>query len=207
MRFISALMIGLCFLNLLSIAVPVHAQTSAATSRVRALIPTAGSRKAGTLTRIKISRTGVKSITVSGPEKPYVNAEQRQRWGKTIKQAAKKFRLEPALLHAVISAESSFNPKALSVKGAIGLMQLMPATAERFSVEDPYDPVDNIYGGARYLRLLLNQFKDIQLALAAYNAGENAVLRYGKQIPPYPETLNYVRKVLAYYSYFQKVSS
>ena len=119
-----------------------------------------------------------------------------------IVRIAEKYRLEPALLHAVISAESSFNPKAVSEDGAVGLMQLMPATARRFGVDNPYDPVTNIDGGARYLRHLLNRFDDIQLALAAYNSGENAVLRYGNTIPPYPETHHYVVKVLAYYGYF-----
>jgi soluble lytic murein transglycosylase-like protein len=85
----------------------------------------------------------------------------------------------------------------------MGLMQLMPATARRFQVDDPYEPTANLDGGARYLRYLLNLFDDLKLALAAYNAGENAVLRHGKAIPPYPETRRYVTKVLGYYAYFQ----
>ena len=97
--------------------------------------------------------------------------------------------------------ESSFNAQAISYKGARGLMQLMPATAARFGVRDIFDPAQNIEGGARYLRFLLDTFKgDVELALAGYNAGENAVARYGNQIPPYRETQDYVRKISAHYA-------
>ncbi len=107
--------------------------------------------------------------------------------------------LDPALIRAVIQVESNFNRKAISPKGAQGLMQLMPATVWRFSVGDVYDPHENIGAGARYLRQLLDLFQeDVTLALAAYNAGENAVLRY-KGVPPYTETRNYVTKVLSLY--------
>ncbi|MCG7956811.1 MAG: lytic transglycosylase domain-containing protein, partial [Candidatus Thiodiazotropha endolucinida] len=89
------------------------------------------------------------------------------------------------------------DPRAVSHKGAQGLMQLMPATAKRYGVENSYDPRQNLRGGATYLKDLLRMFEyDIKLALAAYNAGENAVIKYGKQIPPYPETQKYVKKVL-----------
>lgn len=117
-----------------------------------------------------------------------------------IEQTAKQFRLHPGLLHAVVLAESAYNPQATSKKGAQGLMQLMPATASRYGVNDAYDPRQNLEGGARYLKDLLAMFKfDLTLALAAYNAGENAVKKYGNKIPPYPETQNYVQKVLRYY--------
>jgi soluble lytic murein transglycosylase-like protein len=107
--------------------------------------------------------------------------------------------LDPALIRAVIQVESNFNRKAISPKGAQGLMQLMPATIWRFSVGDAYDPHENIGAGARYLRQLLELFRgDLTLALAAYNAGENAVLRY-KGVPPYAETRDYVTKVLSLY--------
>jgi len=117
-----------------------------------------------------------------------------------IEKVAKELRLHPGLLHAMVRVESSYNPRALSRKGAQGLMQLMPETATRYGVGDSYDPRQNLEGGARYLRDLLKEFEfDIRLALAAYNAGENAVKRYGNQIPPFPETVDYVAKVMGEY--------
>jgi soluble lytic murein transglycosylase-like protein len=114
-----------------------------------------------------------------------------------IDNVAKQLHLHPGLLHAVVMVESAYDPKAISKKGARGLMQLMPATANRYGVIDSYDPSQNLRGGAEYLRDLLKLFEfDIKLALAAYNAGENAVFKYGKTIPPYQETQNYVKKVL-----------
>lgn len=110
-----------------------------------------------------------------------------------------EYELDPALIRAVIQVESNFNRKAISPKGAQGLMQLMPGTVWRFSVGDVYDPHENIGAGARYLRQLLDLFQgDLSLVLAAYNAGENAVLRY-KGVPPYAETRDYVTKVLSLY--------
>jgi soluble lytic murein transglycosylase-like protein len=103
--------------------------------------------------------------------------------------------LPPLLVHSVIKVESNYNPLAVSSKGAQGLMQLMPATARRFGVANAFDPVDNIQGGARYLKYLLDLYKgDYNLALAAYNAGEGAVEKYGA-VPPYPETINYLVEV------------
>lgn len=100
------------------------------------------------------------------------------------------------LLHAVILAESAYDAKAVSSAGAQGLMQLIPATAKRFGVLDSFDPEQNMRGGAAYLKWLLERFDDdLELALAAYNAGEGAVEKYGRSIPPYPETTAYVRKV------------
>jgi soluble lytic murein transglycosylase-like protein len=117
-----------------------------------------------------------------------------------IVAAANTFGLEPALLHAVITVESNHNPAALSPKGAQGLMQLMPGTSQRFGVADPWHPEQNIRGGARYLSELLTLFdQDLTLALAAYNAGEKAVIRYGRHVPPYPETRSYVTRVIALY--------
>ena len=121
-----------------------------------------------------------------------------------IREAAAAYRLEPALLHAVISAESGYDILARSPKGALGLMQLMPDTARRFGVLDPDNPADNLSGGARYLRWLLDLFSDVSLALAAYNAGEGVVQRYGNTVPPYPETQSYVRRVLGFYRQYRR---
>ncbi|MGD8956943.1 MAG: lytic transglycosylase domain-containing protein [Chromatiaceae bacterium] len=117
-----------------------------------------------------------------------------------IRDAAAESQLRPALIHAVVRAESAYRTDAVSSKGAVGLMQLMPATAERYGVDDRRDPVQNLRGGTQYLRDLLVMFdNDLQLALAAYNAGENAVIRYGRKIPPFQETQGYVRKVIQFY--------
>lgn len=115
-----------------------------------------------------------------------------------IRAAAARHALPESLLSAVIAVESGFNPKAVSRKGAKGLMQLMPDTARRFGVRDVFAVHENLNGGAAYLKLLLRQFdNDLRLALAAYNAGEGAVARAGGRIPAYPETQEYVAKVLA----------
>jgi soluble lytic murein transglycosylase-like protein len=117
-----------------------------------------------------------------------------------VRGAASKYGLDPWLLHAVIRAESGYDPYAVSPQGAIGLMQLLPGTAERFGVEDPFDPRQNVYAGARYLRDLLAMFgNNLELALAAYNAGEGAVLRAGRQVPKMRETLAYIPRVLGHY--------
>ncbi len=122
----------------------------------------------------------------------------------TIRSVAKMYKLPHTLLHAVITAESSYNPNAISRAGAVGLMQLMPATAKQYGVSNRRDPKQNIYGGSRYLRYLLKLFKnDLTLALAAYNAGEGAVKKYGNKIPPYKETRNYVKKVIKYYKKYR----
>lgn len=128
-------------------------------------------------------------------------ATGNQRVDDLITQAAARNGIDHHLILAVMKQESSFNAQAISYKGARGLMQLMPATAARFGVRDIFDPAQNIEGGARYLRFLLDNFKgDVELALAGYNAGENAVARYGNQIPPYRETQDYVRKISAHYA-------
>lgn len=135
-------------------------------------------------------------------------AQRRSRLSPLIEQVARDQRLQPALIHAVVRAESAYDHKAVSSKGAIGLMQLMPATASRYGVGNAEDPRQNLSGGARYLRYLLGMFEnDLSLALAAYNAGENAVIEYGRRIPPYPETRNYVRKVLAFYDELRAAGS
>ncbi len=109
--------------------------------------------------------------------------------------------VDPNLVKAVIKVESNFNPRAVSPKNAIGIMQLIPATANDYGVDDPFDPHENIDGGVRYLRDLIEVFNgDLELVLSAYNAGVSAVIKYGYSIPPYSETREYVKKVLAYYN-------
>lgn len=129
-----------------------------------------------------------------------VNPSQRKQYSPLVASVAKEQGIDPALLHAVITVESGYNPKARSPKGAAGLMQLMPDTARRYQVSDIWDPRQNVNGGARYLRDLLATFNNnLGLALAAYNAGENAVIGYGNRIPPYAETRSYVPRVLQHY--------
>ena len=111
-----------------------------------------------------------------------------------VEKTANDYNVNPALVNSVISVESGFNPTAVSWKGAQGIMQLMPATARRFGVSDAFDVKQNVEGGVRYLRFLQDTFKDDQLAIAAYNAGEGAVTKYNG-IPPYRETIDYVKKV------------
>jgi soluble lytic murein transglycosylase-like protein len=126
-------------------------------------------------------------------------------FNKEVAAAAKETLLEPELIHAVIATESHHNPRALSPRGAQGLMQLMPFTARRFSVRDAFNPAQNILAGARYLRELKDLYNgDMQLALAAYNAGPEAVNRYGRKIPPFRETMGYVPKVLSIYKSLTK---
>lgn len=115
-----------------------------------------------------------------------------------ILSSAREHRVEPALVKAVIAAESNFEPRALSRVGAQGLMQLMPATAASLGVKNAFHPRENVDGGTRYLRAMLDRYGDVRRALAAYNAGPNAVDRY-QGIPPYPETRDYVVRVLHYY--------
>jgi soluble lytic murein transglycosylase-like protein len=146
------------------------------------------------------------------PPAPGVSAETRARYLSTardpsryarfdayIREAAALYQLPEALLRAVIRQESDFNPYSVSSSGALGLMQLLPSTAASMTVQDPFDPRQNVLGGARYLRVLANTFNgDLILTLAAYNAGSGAVIRYGT-VPPYDETQHYVRQVLRYY--------
>jgi len=140
-------------------------------------------------------------------------AQKRARYAPYIAAASRATRVDADLIEAVITAESAFNPLALSSAGALGLMQLMPATAERFGVTDRLDPEQNILGGARYLSFLLNKFdNNLRLAVAAYNAGEGNVMKYSKhrkhrnRIPPFKETTQYVPKVLAYYKRYNAES-
>jgi len=118
---------------------------------------------------------------------------------KLVDQTASRYKVDPDLVRAVIRVESGYDPKAVSSKGAVGLMQLIPATAQRFGVANPFDPKQNIEGGVNYLKYLLDMFGgDLNLSLAAYNAGEHTVQRSGG-IPAIPETQNYVRRVTSIY--------
>lgn len=119
---------------------------------------------------------------------------------KHINEYSYQYGLDPDLIKAVIRVESNFNPRAVSNKGAIGLMQLLPSTAKLMGVKDPYDIKENIYGGCKYLKYLLEEFSgDLKLALAAYNSGKEKVLQY-KGIPPYKETIDYVKKIMNIYN-------
>ncbi|MDM7460516.1 MAG: lytic transglycosylase domain-containing protein [bacterium] len=118
-----------------------------------------------------------------------------QQWTPLVAPIAARYNLDTELILRVIEAESGGDPRAISPKGAIGLMQLMPETARALGVQDPYDPVQNIEGGVRYLNHLIQQFGDLSLALAAYNAGPSNVRRYGG-VPPFPETQRYLERVL-----------
>ena len=137
----------------------------------------------------------------AAPVAPVFLTAPARRWTPLINRMAQREGLDPALAHAVIAAESAYRPTARSPKGAVGLMQLMPATAERFGVPraQRHDPEANLRAGLRYLKWLIAHFDgDLRLALAGYNAGEGAVHKYGNRMPPYPETQAYVRTVQDY---------
>ncbi|EMI68482.1 lytic transglycosylase domain-containing protein [Leptospira noguchii] len=150
------------------------------------------------------------SILKAERETSISNLEKEKSFGKDLKniepslskiihQESEKNNLDPRLVQSVIKAESNFKTDAVSPKGAIGLMQLMPSTANSLGVEDPFDPAENVAGGTKFLSDLLNKYKNLDHALAAYNAGPSAVDRYAG-IPPYRETRNYVEKVKKFYS-------
>jgi len=141
------------------------------------------------------ARTGKLVRTMVSNAHPVAGKPAPQAIDAAVRQIAFEQSLPPELLHSVIQVESNYNPGAVSRKGAQGLMQLIPETARRFGVLDSFDPVDNIQGGAKYLKYLLDLYQgDYPRALAAYNAGEKAVAKYGG-VPPYPETQNYVAQV------------
>lgn len=127
-------------------------------------------------------------------------AKNKKKYAPIITKAAKKYQIDEKLLHAVIQTESAYNVKAISSAGAVGLMQLMPATAKRYGVSDRKNAIENIDGGTHYIKDLFKMFdSDLNLVLASYNAGEGAVKKYNNAIPPYPETQKYVQKVLRIY--------
>lgn len=149
--------------------------------------------------KIVYQGSGTLQPIAGGTYSAFTAIRSKLQYRELIESAAAENNLEVALLHAVIQTESAYNPRAVSPKGAVGLMQLMPGTAQRYGVTDRTDAGDNVRGGARYLRDLLDMFNgDKRLAVAGYNAGENAVKRYGG-IPPYRETQNYVVRVMEIY--------
>jgi len=151
-----------------------------------------------------VDKNGVMHFT-DAPTTPkfHLYFSEQENMDEVIDYYARRFGLEPALLCAVIKVESDYNPKAVSSKGAMGLMQLIPTTAEELAVMDPLDINENVRGGCQYLRQMLTQFSgDLDLALAAYNAGPNAVKRH-HGIPPFTETVNYVKKVKHYLEIFR----
>ncbi len=145
---------------------------------------------------VAVIRFGPDPALIQFSAKDYLR--NRKFYTPLIDDAAKRLSLRRELLHAVVQAESAYDPHAYSRAGAVGLMQLMPDTAQRYGVSDRLNAKENVDGGARYLHDLLDRFdQNLRLALAAYNAGEGAVEKYGNQVPPFPETRRYVDKVLA----------
>jgi soluble lytic murein transglycosylase-like protein len=131
------------------------------------------------------------------------NSSTTTKYENLIDSSAKKYNVDPDLIKAVIEQESNFNSSVTSSAGAEGLMQLMPQTASTLGVTNAYDPSQNIDGGTKYLKQLLNEFKDVKLAIAAYNAGPNNVKKYNG-VPPYGETVNYVSKVVSNYNEYKQ---
>ncbi len=147
-----------------------------------------------------VANDAVVKKTIAGTRDRLSDTPAKVQYGAIIEEIARIYALESALIHAVVSAESAYNATAVSKKGAAGLMQLMPETAQRYGATDRFDPVQNLHAGTRYLSDLLKMFNgNISLALAAYNAGENNVVKYGNQIPPFQETRTYVPRVLDLY--------
>jgi soluble lytic murein transglycosylase-like protein len=150
--------------------------------------------------RYKLLVLSPRDLTQSGEHYNAMLLARAAQYDSIIERAAVSAAVEANLLRAVIVVESGFNSRAVSKRGAVGLMQLMPATASRFGVSNLYDPKENVHAGARYLKFLMDRFgQNVRLALAAYNAGEEAVDRNGGQIPPFTETMAYVPKVLKIY--------
>ena len=140
---------------------------------------------------------------VGGGNSSFSYIRDSNQYDSLISEFSKKYQVDFALIKAIIRAESGFNPAAVSRKGAKGLMQLMPETASRLNVSNSFNPRENIEGGVKYFKYLLSLFNDdLRLSLAAYNAGENVVAEV-RSIPPYRETVDYVRKVLSYYQSYK----
>jgi soluble lytic murein transglycosylase-like protein len=150
---------------------------------------------------------GASAATIDAVPEPLAETDlSRGRIERLVDDSAQRYGVDPALIDAIILNESGFNPNATSSAGAKGLMQLMPETAASLGVGDAYDAAQNIRGGTRYLRSLLDRFGEVELAVAAYNAGPNAVERYGG-VPPYAQTRRYVRNVVAAYRAHSQVGN
>jgi hypothetical protein len=155
-----------------------------------------------------IEREALEGVAQSDSKKERGWTTGNQRIDSLIKQSGAKYRVDPYLIFCVMEQESHFNARALSPKGARGLMQLMPGTSARLGVKRPADPAQNIAGGTRYLRQLIEQFNGrIDLVLASYNAGEGAVMKFGGRVPPYRETRDYVRRISYRYRRPKSVAS
>jgi soluble lytic murein transglycosylase-like protein len=177
---------------LLGAAAAVGADPSSYDDAVRRAYTVAVDGRSGRLVRVPVKTAAPSRSLV--PTAPLAKEPLEQ----AIDRAAEDQGIHPSFVHAVIRAESNYNPGAISPKGAQGLMQLMPQTARRFGVKNSFDPLDNLQGGVRYLRFLLDTYGDAGLTLAAYNAGEGAVDRY-RGVPPYSETREFVRRVNRFY--------
>src|SRR5258707_7152596 len=177
------------------IAILLWASAAAAHSKIYTYVDADGQRHYTDVpdnSRYRLLVLSQEDRTASGDRYDSALLAKAGRYDSIIEKAALSASVEPNLLRAVIVVESGFNSRAVSKRGAMGLMQLMPATATRFGVSNPYDPLQNVHGGARYLKFLINRFgQDVRLALAAYNAGEEAVDRNGGQIPPFTRTLRF----------------
>jgi len=160
------------------------------------------------IARAEYAQEQAASLRSIRPDLDLPSEAEVRRFAPIVERAARVNGVDEALVHAVIFAESSYDPDAISPAGATGLMQLMPATAAQYGVRDLLDPAQNVSGGVRHLRDLLARFDgNVELALAAYNAGAGAVIRAGNRIPPRPETVAYVPKVIDYYRHFQSIRS
>jgi soluble lytic murein transglycosylase-like protein len=185
------------------IATLLMASTAAANAKIYTYLDADGVRHYTDVpdnNRYRLLALSSRDRTASGDRYDAMLLARAGQYDAIIERAAISASVEPNLLRAVIVVESGFNSRAVSKRGAVGLMQLMPATATRFGVSNPYDPRENVHAGAQYLKFLIDRFgHDVRLALAAYNAGEEAVDRNGGQIPPFSETLAYVPRVLKIY--------
>lgn len=147
-----------------------------------------------------ISRNSLDEFEIIPPRFLLLKKRYSNKFDKEIIRACTKFDVDPQIVKALIKAESNFDQFAVSHKNAEGLMQLMPETAKELGVNNSFNPKDNIEGGVKFFRHLLDHFEnDLSLSIAAYNAGKNAVIKYGNKIPPYPETQQFVKRVLSFY--------
>ncbi len=173
--------------------------TIKANGKVFHLDPVALCRKYGVKNKGSITHGKARHVKLSR-----VAANFRKKIAPFVNEMAKKYGMEPEFIHAVISAESAYRPNATSSAGAMGLMQLMPFTAERFGVSNAYNPEKNVNAGTKYLRELYDEFGSLELAAAGYNAGEGAVRKYHNSIPPFKETQAYVPRVMMFYRRYKK---